>query len=328
MSLIRRRTPVVVDGDGSRRRGPGRLTRPDVPSPALRHRALRRFVQGALVVAAGTAALSLAGPFALRPFTDVAGAAGDVTVAFVLDFGGTPAQLVVGCVSVPDSDTRYDALTAFTQSRGLQAPTYAPSGLLCSINGTPATGCGQVVAGGRYIYWSYFTGGQGGWTYASTGAFGTVTTNDVEGWRFQDPGTGKPNDPAPRSTARYAAICATTPSPTTTTPGVRPATREGAAAGGGSGGGAHRQRTARSAAGATSTTTSTSTTTTSSTYPAVTSTTLPDTSVPPDPEVGIASVAHHVTPGSGPDPIIVGGIIVAGLAIAAWFRWRKRPRTP
>ena len=168
MSLIRRRSPVAADGDRSR--PPARSRRRRSP--------LRRLVQGTLVVAAGTAALSLAGPFALRPFTDVAGAAGTVTVAFVLDFGGTPADEVVGCVTVPDTASRYDALTAFTQARGLAAPTYAPSGLLCSINGAPSSGCGQVVAGG-YVYWSYFTGGQGGWTYASAGAFGTVTAGDV-----------------------------------------------------------------------------------------------------------------------------------------------------
>ena len=51
---------------------------------------------------------------------------------------------------------------------GLAPPTYASSGLLCSINGIPASGCGQTVAGG-YIYWSYFTGGPGSWTYASAG---------------------------------------------------------------------------------------------------------------------------------------------------------------
>jgi hypothetical protein len=297
-------------------------------------------VRGALVVAAGTAALSLAGPFALRPFADVAGAAGDVGVAFVLDFGGTPANLVVGCVSVPSSDNRYDALAAFTQSHGLTAPTYAASGLLCSINGTPASGCGLTVSGG-YIYWSYFTGGKHGWTYASTGAFGTVTAGDVEGWRFQDPGTGLPNDPRPRSRPHYAAICP--PAKTTATKPAQSA-HGGAAAGGGTAVAAAASArtqsggpftTARSKGGGVGS--SASTTTTSSTYapdksassnPSDSSASPPEVSIPPDPEVGITTATRHVNPGSGPDPMIIGGLVVAGLAIAAYARWRRRPRMP
>jgi hypothetical protein len=333
MSLIRRRSPDVVDGDGPRTADGGAGTPTSGGRPSARHGTVRRLVQGLLVVVAGTAALSLAGPFALRPFADVAGAAGQVTVAFVLDFGGTPAKLVVGCVTVPDSDSRYDALTAFTASKGLAPPTFASSGLLCSIGGTPASGCGQVVAGG-YEYWAYYTGGLGGWSYASSGAFATVTPGDVEGWRFQDPGTGRPNDPPPRSTARYGAICPSTPT-TTTTPPAPPVTQAttpipgGTTAGGGGPGtsGAHPHRAAKAPAAVAASGT-TSTTTTTSTYPPDTTTSLPSTDVPPDPVVGVTSAAHHAVPGNGPDPLIVGGIVVAGLAIAAWFRWRRRPRTP
>ena len=325
MSLIRRRSPVVVDGD---------RTRPSMRTGGART-AARRLVQGVLVVAAGTAALSLAGPFALRPFTDVAGAAGTVTVAFVLDFGGASTNQVVGCVTVPTSDTRYDALSAFTQSRGLGAATYAPSGLLCSINGTPATGCGQVVPGG-YVYWSYFTGGNGAWTYASTGASGTVTPGDVEGWRFQDPGTGRPNDPAPRTTATFASICATTTTTTTTT---APGSRAGSGATGGSvgaGSRAARSHRAKQAAGPTAAAGAAggaggsggSTTTSSTASSPDTTSSLPVTTIPPDPVVGVASIARPAPPGAGPDPIIVGGLIAALLAAAAWVRWRRRPRIP
>jgi hypothetical protein len=288
--------------------------------------------RGVLVAAAGTAALSLAGPFALRPFTDVAGAAGDVTVAFVLDFGAPSLRLVVGCVSVPASDNRYQALAAFTAQEGLASPTYAPSGLLCSINGVPSSGCGQVVSGG-YVYWSYFTGSATGWTYASTGAFGTVTPNDVEGWRFQDPGTGRPSDPAPRFTGQFRAICPPTP-PTTTTTTAAPK-----AGGGGAGKGAratgavaatHRARVEPTKthkvkdAGAAQTSGSGSTTT--ATQPSGPLQTIPPVSVPPDPAVGVASVAKTAPAGVGPDPVIVGGLLVAGLAVAAYARWRRRTR--
>ena len=168
-----------------------------------------RVAATALVVGAGATALSLAGPDALVPFVSVAGAATDVGVAFVLDFGGTVGT-VVGCVHVPATDNGYDALAAFTAQEHLAAPTYNSAGLLCSIGGTPASGCGQTVAGG-YIYWSYWHGTSGSWQYASTGAFATVTTGDVEGWRFQDPGTGEPNDPPPRAAPDYTSICGTAP---------------------------------------------------------------------------------------------------------------------
>jgi MYXO-CTERM domain-containing protein len=276
------------------------------------------------VVAAGSAALALAGPMALRPFADVAGAAGEVTVAFVLDFGGPRSDQVTGCVTVPASDSRYDALAAFAAQERLALPTYNASGLLCSINGTPSSGCGQVVSGG-YIYWSYFTGGTGAWSYADTGAFGTVTPGDVEGWRFQDPGTGLPNDPAPRTTPDYTALCAPARTPPGRGGGGRPARTPAGAA-------AHRARSLRSTKGGGSTTSTTSTsqssTTTTSTYPPdqSSSDTQPDISIPPDPVVGSATVSKQAG-GGGPDPIIVGGLLVAVLAVAAYARWRRRPKS-
>ena len=320
MSVIRRRSAVAAVGDDSRS---GRTRR--------RLSVRGRLARAALLVAGGTAALSLAGPLALRPFADVAGAAGDVAVGFVLDFGGARSSQVVGCVTVPDSDSGYDALAAFASQQGLSLPIYANSGLLCSINGVPASGCGVTVRGG-YIYWSYFTGGTGAWTYASTGAFATVTPGDVEGWRFQNPGTGLPNDPAPRTAPDYAVLCPSTP----------PSTTPSSGGGGGGGGGSaaaggrrvHGRRALRGGGGTTvapTTSTSTSsTTTTTSTYPPTTSTTLPQTKVPGDPEVGVVNSTKSTgtSGGSGPDPLIAGGLLVGLLAVAAWTRWRKRPRTP
>jgi hypothetical protein len=291
-------------------------------------------VRGSLIVAAGTAALALAGPFALRPFADAAtaaGSAGEVSVAFVLDFGGSAGHQVVGCVTVPASDNRYDALAAFTAEQGLAAPTYAPSGLLCSIGGIPATGCGQEVSGG-YIYWSYFTGGPNGWEYSNTGAFGTVTPNDVEGWRFQDPGTGLPNDPPPRTAPDYAALCSSTSTSTTpTTPGVgvgvSPAGTTGRTHTHGVGGTKPPKPPKPTKTRGTGAAVANSTTT-SLTYPPDTTTTLPPIVIPPDPETGLTTAAKQAAPGAGPDPLIVGGLLVAILAIAAYTRWRKRPRTP
>ncbi len=254
-------------------------------------------------------------------------------MAFVLDFGGSANNQVVGCVTVPSSDNRYYALAAFLQQKSLAQPTYNASGLLCSINGIPSSGCGQTVAGG-YIYWSYWTGGSGAWTYAETGASGQVGTDDVEGWRFQNPGSANPNDPPPRTSPRYDSICGSTPSTT-------------APAGGSTGLSAepHHARTHRgstaivpatavapTAVGGTkaSATTSTLPTTTTSTDPSSASTSLPSVSIPPDPEVGLANAqpTSSGTSGPGPGPLIIGGLLIAALAIAGYTRWRKRPRTP
>ncbi len=330
-------------------------------SPAWR-RSWRRLVTGSLCIAGASAALALAGPFALRPFADVAGAATEVSVAFVLDFGGDRGQ-VVGCAHVPASDSRYDALTAFTQQEHVAAPTYNATGLLCSIGGIPVSGCGQPV-GNRYIYWSYFTGptttdGTGPWKYASTGAFapvgacmpsgGTRVNCDVEGWRFQDPGTGLPNDPPPRTAADYAAICpstvTTTTAPTTTAPtpaaptspagwpsaGVAPSAATGPdgtppATAPTSGSGVittappTRSPPGRATpAGATPTVTDRSSTTTSS----------PRSVAGGHAEaLGSTPAAAHPSGGSGSIPLLVGGVLVVALMIASVLRWRKRPRMP
>jgi hypothetical protein len=305
---------------------------------------VRRLARGALVVAAGTAALALAGPFALRPFVDVAhaaGTAGETSVAFVLDFGGSTTDQVVGCVTVPSTDDRYDALAAFVGQEHLAQPTYNSSGLLCSINGIPASGCGTEVADG-YIYWAYWTGGPHGWTYSESGAQGSVGTDDVEGWRFENPGKANPSDPPPRTAARYGAICGShgtttggggsgkpagngdggSPSAGTaaTSPsGVAPGTS------GGSTPRAHPKKGGTGSAGQAgavpSVSGSTSSTTTTPTASPAASTN--PTAVPQD------DVSAH-DPGSGgssPVPLVVGGLIVAALVIAAYVRSRRHPRT-
>ena len=316
MSITRCRSTAAMDGDTTQLTG------------SRGSRAWRRFGRSAIIVAAGTGALALAGPMGLRPFvdaTEAAGAAGDVTVAFVLDFG-TGTTPVVGCVNVPASDNRYGALSAFVAQKGMAPPSYAPSGLLCSINGIPSTGCGQMV-NGHYIYWSYFTGGTGDWTYSNTGASGQVTLGDVEGWRFQTSGNGNPTDPNPNSTAQFTSICApgtatTSTIPITTTTSSAPGTEQqvppqsGAAASAAAG--------SVVTGGDSSTTTHPSTSTT--THPA---TSPPAVSVPAAP-VAALGIADHPAGASGPGsgPVIIGGLLVISLGIAAFARWRKRPRTP
>jgi hypothetical protein len=174
------------------------------------------------VIAAAAAALAWGGPDALVPLKDAAAATSQVSVAFIVDFGGSD-KVDVGCVKVPSTDNGYAALLAFTQQEDVAPPTYANSGLLCSIGGIPSSGCGQVDGDG-YIYWSYWHGDSGAWSYSQSGAGGTVhpcnaqgTDCQVEGWRFQDPGKGNPSDPPPEAAPDYADICEAGPPPTTTT---------------------------------------------------------------------------------------------------------------
>ena len=112
-----------------------------------------------IVMAAAAAALAWAGPDALVPLKDAVAATSQVNVAFVIDFGGS-TKVDVGCVKVPSTDNEYQALAAFTQQEDVAPPTYANSGLLCSIGGIPPSGCGQADGNG-YIYWSYWLGDSG-----------------------------------------------------------------------------------------------------------------------------------------------------------------------
>ena len=294
----------------------------------------RRAGRLVLVVAAAASALALAGPFALRPFVDAAGAATEVAVAFVVDLGPSGGE-VTGCVRVPASDNRYQALGAFLSQKGLAQPTYAASGLLCSINGIPASGCGETVPGG-YIYWAYYVGSGSRWIYSSTGAAAPVGPADVEGWRFQDPGTGHPNDPPPATKPRYAALCPTAPPPTTTT--TRPH----------HGGGGHTTTTRPAA---TTTTTAkgkaTGATTTTTTRPPTvaginasplagssagnssdgSTADTTDTTFPPDPVVKTAP-ATTVRTGPGLASVALAVLLTLGLGVAALVRWRRRPDAP
>jgi hypothetical protein len=156
--------------------------------------------------------------------------AADITiaVALVVDYGtghGAPTGVVTKCMNVAPGTTGSTLLASAAQSLHLPAPRFNDSGLLCGINGFPATGCG-APAGNKYRYWSYWHGVSGSWVYASDGPSEQVlTAGAVEGWRFQDPGTASPSDPAPRSPAAYSSICPVvrTPAGATTTTAPAPA---------------------------------------------------------------------------------------------------------
>ena len=50
--------------------------------------------------------------------------------------------------------------------------------------------------------------------------------------------------------------------------------------------------------------------------------------VPDNPLVRQSATSTRTVGGIGPDPLIVGGLIVAALVIAATGLWRRRSRTP
>jgi hypothetical protein len=308
----------------------------------------RRAVAAALFVAAASAALASAGPDALVPFRDAAGAATEVSVAFVVDFGGAIGP-VVKCVPVPSGDNGYQALAAFTTLENEAPPVFASSGLLCSINGDPSSGCGQAVPGG-YIYWSYWQGSSGQWQYANSGATATVQNGDVEGWRFENPGRADPNDPPPAAAPAYAAICGTGVAATTTT-----APTSAPPAAGGPGPASSGPQAAPASAGAHPASSSQGTPGTQASTPAKGA---PSASLqsPPNPAPGAtgtpmskpsgsaspsgpsnsgaqaqalraSAAAARQEDGGSPAPLLIGGGILAVLIAASVVRWRKRAET-
>jgi hypothetical protein len=144
-----------------------------------------------------------------------------VRVAVVIDLGvhsGMSPRVFIKCLKVPASTNGSDVLASVARSFRIPAPTYASSGLLCSIDGYPSMGCGTSERGG-YAYWSYWHGGSQ-WSYASIGpAAWTTRDADVEGWRYQNPGAANPSDPPPDASPAFATACAaaaTSPAPTPT----------------------------------------------------------------------------------------------------------------
>ncbi len=168
-----------------------------------RRRAVGRL---AMLVGAGTAVLVPLGAGALDPLR---AAAADVYVAVVIDFGGGPGAPsdIVQCVSVPAGSTDAQALSMVDD----HTTAYATSGLLCGIDTYPPDALAncRATSGDDYFFWSYWHGTGGTWVYANDGpAEQVVTSGEVEGWRFQDPGPASPSAPAPGTAPDFSAICA------------------------------------------------------------------------------------------------------------------------
>lgn len=161
------------------------------------------------------------------PMATPAGAAtcqaGAQQVAVVVDFGDG-ATVTSTCVGLAARATGYDALTERASELGTAAPR-VENGLVCGIDGYPATGCAEQN-GATYSYWSYWKG-SGSWIYSGIGAQSRVRPEVVEGWRYvtrgQEGAVPPPNGSPTASDTCSAAPADTTPAteaPTTAPPGT------------------------------------------------------------------------------------------------------------
>jgi hypothetical protein len=273
-------------------------------------------------------------------------AASAVHVAIVVDTGSGSSVSAL-CVPADASENGATLLAARASMLGTPQPRYAPSGLLCAIDGFPATGCGERQPNGSYMYWSYWHGSNGAWSYASIGPASTrVDPAVIEGWRWQD--GSQTVDRPPRVAPDATAICKPTPPPvppttvavtTRTTVAATPATAA-TAPGAGPGpastasGPVAPQPRARSTGPASTTPTSApragrtgsarraaaAAHAAARNAPASTSTSIALSAT------GIAAAAHRSGTGGLPIGFVVGGVLVAALfALGALAARRRRP---
>ena len=264
----------------------------------------------------------------------------DVVVPVVVDDGSSDDTGQVTCVPVPAGSTGAQVLAARAKLLRTPAPRYALSGLLCAIDGYPATGCGQQT-GSHYAYWAYFHGGSA-WSYASDGpSEWQVSPGDVEGWRFEPDGTATPADPPPRAPSAAAVLCPASTG-TTTTVASPPSTTVGStvavgpAPSGGGGGGAEGASAPTTAVSPRSGTASSSTpptpATSGSTVAPPVSTTAPDAAPPPAHQAGdrrrstLAAASRPSGSGGGSTGVVVALVLIVALAGAALVRTRRLRR--
>ncbi len=125
-------------------------------------------------------------------------AAGEIRVVLVVDATDLGGGSSATCLVVAAGTTGSQLLARRGAELGTGSPRYGSSGLLCAIDGQPATGCGESKPGG-FAYWAYYTGSSGSWVYGNINPFTRrLSDGDIEGWRFHGLGSGTPQDPPPR----------------------------------------------------------------------------------------------------------------------------------
>jgi hypothetical protein len=132
-----------------------------------------------------------------------------ICVALVVDARALGAGVNTTCAKVPAGATGLDVLQAGGHRIGFRR-----DGLICTIDGLPATGCAAVDDS---HYWAYFHRAPGStqWTYSTEGAATFQPANaSTEGWVYND-GTSLTPDNIP-----YRKICppSVTPPSATATP--------------------------------------------------------------------------------------------------------------
>lgn len=120
--------------------------------------------------------------------------AGSARVVVVVDDG--LGQVSVECLRVSQGTTGSQLLRQRAAKLGTAVPGHAGSGLLCTIDSFPASGCAETAGGS---YWANFSATGGSWDYSSYNPFiRRVCDGDVEGWRYVVRGSGAAGDAAPR----------------------------------------------------------------------------------------------------------------------------------
>ena len=123
---------------------------------------------------------------------------GEIRVVLVVDSSDLGGSSSATCLVVPAGTTGSQLLARRGNELGTGSPRYGSSGLLCAIDGLPATGCGDRNSGG-YGYWAYFFDDGGNWDYGSNNPFSKrLVDGAIEGWRFVVGGCGCGLDPSPR----------------------------------------------------------------------------------------------------------------------------------
>ncbi len=124
-------------------------------------------------------------------------AGGEIRVVLVVDASDLGGGASATCLVVAAGTTGSQLLARRGSELGTGAPRYGSSGLLCAIDGRPASGCGDRSAGG-FEYWAYFNGSSGSWVYGNFNPFTRrLSDGDIEGWRYVS-GAGNGQDPPPR----------------------------------------------------------------------------------------------------------------------------------
>jgi hypothetical protein len=187
--------------------------------PASASGARRRAALACLVIlACSIGGVFLAAPVAAAALCDGSPPPGQIRVAVIVDFGtepDSPGTTSVRCLTLADGAKGADLLRERAVLLGLPLPRYAPSGLLCALDGYPAPPeCAQ--GSGEVRYWSYWSGTDGGWIYGTGNPFTRrLRDGDIEGWRFVR--ASESNAPPPRVAPDRAALFPplSAPAPTT-----------------------------------------------------------------------------------------------------------------